>query len=507
LPVAAKIEIRGELYCTESQFIRLSETMVALGFERPTSPRNIVAGLLGRKANFELMRYVSFFAFDVVDYEEVLGFKTEMDKFAWLKDAGFVLPHPELLVSHEDVDAYLEKTKRLIEEDEVGLDGAVFSYNDLGLHAELGNTSHHPRYKMSFKWQGQTAQSTIKSVTWATSRLGIVTPVAVIEPVFLSGAQITNITLHNAAHVRAYNLKAGDVIEIVRSGEVIPKFLQVIEAASGEYSWPKKCPACGTALVFDDVRLKCTNVTGCPAQQLGTILNWIRSAEIDDLSEKRLVHLMNAGLVKTMADLYKLKVEDFYEIPQTKEKMATKLFGNIQASRHLSLARFMNGLGIEGTGLTSWEKLIEEFPSLKALQNASAADIEAVEGFAEKSANQIVEGLELRRGLIQSLLDAGVKPTAPSAAAVEARAHGALIGKTIVITGALSRPRDEVEAAIKAAGGKLAGSVSKNTFAVVTEDPTSDSSKMRKARELGVKTWSEQDLWQHIEKGERGATE
>jgi DNA ligase (NAD+) len=497
LSITDKIEVRGELYCTESQFMRLSESMVELGFDRPTSPRNIVAGLLGRKGNAELMRFINFFAFDAVVYEGVLTFKTEMEKFAWLAKQGFNLPMHERLVTPAGVDAYLERTKKLLEEDEIGLDGAVFTYDDLALHEELGNTSHHPRYKMSFKWQGQTAQAKIKKVTWATSRLGVVTPVAVIEPVFLSGAKITNITLHNAANVKAYNLKSGDVIEIVRSGEVIPKFLQVVTAAAGEYLWPQQCPACSANLLFDDVRLKCPNVQSCPAQQLGTIVNWIRSAEIDDLSEKRVVHLIDAGLVTSMVDLYKLSVEDFYKLPQTKEKMATKLHGNIQRSRTLPLARFFNGLGIEGVGLTSWEKLLTFFPTLEAMLAANASDIQAVEGFAEKSATQIVNGLKEHRTLIQELLSAGVTPTAPTTNHQNAEG-GALFGKTIVITGALSRPRDEVEAVIKAAGGKLGSAVSKNTFAVVTEDPNIDSSKMRKARELGVQTWSEVDLMKAI---------
>ncbi len=488
-------EIRGELYCTEGNFLRLSDEMAQMGLERPTSPRNIVAGLLGRKVHFELSRYFSFFAVDFIpggDGRAAPRFKTEVAKFEWLGKVGFSLPHPERLGDRNDIQRYLEYVKGLIAEDEIGLDGAVFSYDDLALHEELGVTAHHPRYKLSFKWQGQTAVSTIKEITWATSRLGIVTPVAVIDPVFLSGASITNITLHNAAHVKAFNLKKGDRIEIVRSGEVIPKFLGVVEAAHGHYRWPDKCPDCGTRLVSDDVRLKCPNATGCPAQQLGAILNWIRCAEIDDLNEKRLVPLMEAGLVSTMADLYKLREEDFLVIPQTREKMAAKLYSNIQASRKLPLASFLNGLGIEGAGRTTWEKLLEHFSGLDEIQSATAGDISAIEGFAEKSANQIVTGLAMRRPWVRELLSAGVEPVAP-AGGVRAL-DGPLAGLQFVITGALSAPRAEVEKWIKQAGGKLASSVSKNTHAVVTEEPDSGSTKMKKARELGVKIWNEQHL-------------
>jgi DNA ligase (NAD+) len=347
---------------------------------------------------------------------------------------------------------------------------------------------------MSFKWQGQTATSVIREVTWATSRLGIVTPVAVIEPVTLSGAVITNVTLHNAAHVQAFDLKAGDQIEIVRSGEVIPKFLQVVEAAQGTAKLPKVCPSCQSDLVFDDVRLKCPNSETCPAQQLGSILNWIRAAEIDDLSEKRLAALMSAGLVRNMVDLYHLQLEDFFKIPQTKEKMAAKLFKNIDKSRHLPLARFLSGLGIEGAGVTTWEKLLNEAPNLKALLALTPEQIEAIEGFAEKTAEQIANGLQSKKPLIDALLAAGVKPEAAATIASD----GPLIGKQLVITGSLSRPRAEIERVIKAAGGKVASAVSSVTHAVITEDPTSTSSKMQKARKLGIPVWSEADLQRQL---------
>lgn len=492
-----RIEIRGEVYCTEENFLKLSDTMAELGLDRPVSPRNIVAGLMGRKTHVDLARFFRFFAFTVVDYGGALRLKTEMDGFTWLGKNGFTLPFPKLVKGERQIDAYLAEVRDLIEADEFPIDGAVFGYNNLELHAELGNTSHHPRYKMSFKWQGDTAESVIKEIFWSPSRLGIISPVAVIEPVTLSGAQITNITLYNAAHVKAFNLKPGDRIEIVRSGEVIPKFLQVVTAASGDYAWPERCPACTSVLEFDGVRLKCRNVTGCPAQQVGAVLNWIRCAEIDDLSEKRLMPLVDKGLVKTMADLYRLSLDDFYVIPQTKEKMATKLYNNIQKSRSLPLAAFLNGLGIEGAGQTTWEKLLEVFPTLSALQKASVSEIVEIEGFASKTAGQIVEGLAARKAIIDDLLSAGVVPKAPEQGA---GGDGPLSGKTLVITGALSMPRADVEKAIKAAGGKTGSSVSKATFAVITDDPDSGSSKMKKAKDLGVQVWNEQKLWDIIER-------
>ena len=481
-------EIRGELYCSESNFIHLAEQMERLNLEKPTSPRNIVAGVLGRKHHGELARFFNFFAFDVIGGK---AFKTEIEKSKWLGTEHFRLPSVKLLKSGDDIESYLGEVRKAMSEDEVGCDGAVFSYNDLALHDELGNTSHHPRYKMSFKWQGETAQSKIKTIEWATSRLGIVTPVAVIEPVVLSGAKITNITLHNAAHVKTYNLKKGDVIELVRSGEVIPKFLAVVTSALGDCQLPTKCPSCESLLVADDVRIKCLQTLTCPAQKLGSILNWINCVEIEDLSEKRLLVMIEMGLVKETRDLYRLTVKDLLTLPATKEKMATKLFENIQKTKKLPLARFLNGLGIEGAGFTTWEKIVDEFSSLEAITALAPSDLEAVSGFAAKSAVQIVDGLAARATMIKQLLEVGVTP-------VEGKKRGqasqALADMQFVITGALSRPRAEIEELIKDHGGKLASSVSKNTSAVVTNETDSQSSKMVKAKSLGTPIWTEQDL-------------
>ncbi len=489
-------EIRGELYCFESQFFRLADEMAALNLDKPTSTRNIVAGILGRKTHVELARFFNFFAFDVAS--ENLAIKTEWNLFLQLKELNFHTPEPVLLNTKDDIEEYLEHVKNAMDEGEIGLDGAVFSYNDRSLHEELGATAHHPRYKMSFKWPGQTAKTKISEFLWETSRLGFVTPVAIVDPVFLSGASITNVTLHNAAFVKTYNLKKGDDIEIIRSGEVIPKFLAVISESPGSFSWPKECSSCHTGLEFDGVRLKCPNTKNCPAQQLRDILNWIKCAEIEDLSEKRLAPLLNSGLVGKKSDLYSLTVEDFLKMPFTKEKMAQKLYTNIQASKTLPLPNFLNGLGIEGAGITTWEKLLSIFPSLEAIQRATLEEIKTIDGFAEKSAEQIVSGLREKTSDIVNLLSAGVAPVAQSLSVSQTSSAHPLFGKQFIITGALSKPRSEIEKLIKQVGGVIGSSVSKNTFALVTNETDSSSSKMKKAKELGTAIWSEDQLLQKL---------
>ena len=490
------IEVRGEVYCSQHQFALLVEEMLDRKLERPNNPRNIVAGLLGRKSQIDLCHFFCFAAFEVIGLE---GIKSEEEKLNFLKTLGFRVVDHKILKTSNDIIAYLDEIKEWMDEDEVAYDGAVFSYNSLALQQSLGNTSHHPRFKLSFKWQGQSALSKIVRIDWSTSRLGIVTPVAVIEPVLLSGAKITNVTLHNAEHVKAYDLKSGDVIELIRSGEVIPKFLRVELKAPGEYAFPEKCPTCLSKLVFDNVRLKCENTDECPAQRSGFILNWMRAVEVEDISEKRLDQMIQIGLVEHVTDLYKLAVSDFLKLPSTQDKMAEKLFKNIQASKDVPLAKFLNGLGIEGAGLRTWEKLIEHFHSLEGIQSVTQEQLVEVDGFAEKSAEQIVHGLKERRDIIQGLLKVGVKPAVQKAKF--GPGEGPLAGQQFVITGALSLPREHIEKLIREAGGKASTSVSKNTSVLVTNEGDSNSSKMKKAKELGIPVWTEEALLQILNEG------
>lgn len=500
LPLANKLEIRGELYCTETSFLQLAEEMVRRGLDRPSSPRNVVAGILGRKEHNDLATYFAFFAFDLLVLEAEtslpeLGVQTEVEKMKELARLGFALPGARLCSSEAEIEVFLQETQKQMQSGDVGIDGAVFTYNDLMEHTRLGMTAHHPRYRLSFKWQGATAHAEIWAIEWDTSRLGSVTPVAVIEPVELSGAKIQNVTLHNAAFVRQYQLKPGDRIEIVRSGEVIPKFLSVIEPATGQIQIPTQCPSCGADLVDDGVRLICQNSKQCPAQKLRSILNWVQTVGIDDLSEKRLQQMLDLGLIDDIPDLYRLDQAKMLQMPMFKEKMADKLLRHIEQSRRPPLPEFLAALGVAGTGKTSWQSLLKAFPSLEAIQKASPEEIARQKGFAEKSAESIVSSLALKQELIASLLAVGVVPQTPRPAQSK---EGPLAGLTFVITGSLSRPRKEIEDLIQQAGGAVSASVSKQTKALICEAQDSQSSKALKARDLGVEVWSEELLMEAL---------
>lgn len=481
-------EVRGELFCRLSRFAALVEDMVARDLEAPTNPRNIVSGILGRKNHIDLASYFEFMAFDLLQSPQQLT--REQDKLSRLGDLGFALPYHQLIADTSGCDAFLAEVKAMMTDGDIALDGAVFSYDDISYQNQLGDTSHHPRYKMSFKWQGDTKVTTIERIHWETSRLGIVTPVAIVEPVELSGAMITRVTLHNAEHVKQHELKTGDVIEIVRSGEVIPKFLTVVSAAKGQGAWLENCPSCGHPLTFDGVRLRCPNSSGCPAQQSKSILNWIKATGIDDISDKRLEALLSSGLVQVIPDLYTLQHEDLTKLPLTKDKMATKIITNIAGAKTLPLAVFLNGLGIPGMGQSSWEKLTHHYDSLEAIRELTTEQVVAIDGFAAKSAEDVVDHLVAKSELIDELLAVGVSIIRPAKAAASAD----LADMKFVITGKLSEPRSAIEQKIKARGGKIQSSVSSQTSVIVCNDPESSSSKAKKARDLGVPFWSEDKL-------------
>lgn len=476
-------EVRGELYCSLSNFLALAEEMQSLNLAKPTSPRNVVAGLLGRKEHHHLARYFDFIAYDLLRP----NLDSEMAKLQLLNRHGFMLPDPQLLQDPTAVHLFLGQVEQRLADEEIAIDGAVFVMESLEQCRTLGYTAHHPRYKMSFKWQGETALSTIIAINWHTSRLGFVTPVAEIEPVTLSKATIKRVTLHNSSYVTLYNLKIGDQIEIVRSGEVIPKFLRVVKNSNGLRQLPQRCSRCSSILIDDGVRLICPDKTHCPAQILLMILNWIKCADIRDLSEKRLTLLVEMQLVHSIADLYRLTVDDLLQVPATKERLAQKLYQNITNSKKLSTEQLLSGLGIRGAGRATWRALLKKVGNLKNIFAMSADDIAAIDGFAEKSAQQIANGLKANKELVDELFNCGVQ-------IIDRTTNSKLAGQRFVISGALSQPRSYYQKLIEDYAGVLSSSVSKTTRAVITADQQATSIKIKQAKKLAVPLLDEQQF-------------
>lgn len=495
IPGNKNLEVRGEVYCIEKNFFVLSKEMTDMGLEAPTSQRNIVAGLLGRKENIQLCRHLSFQAFDLISDEKL---KKEHEKLDYLKESGFITPDYIVHKGAKDLKNRISEAKDFMGNGDYLIDGMVFVYDDLKLHGELGETSHHPRYKIAFKFAGETKVAKINEIEWGVSRNGTLTPVALIEPTELSGAMIGRVTLHNFGMVQNFQLTAGDKIEIIRSGEVIPKFLGVVEKSGNEFTYPQQCPSCNSQLKIEDIWLFCENEL-CPTKVKEEILNYVHKAGIDDVSDKRLDEMISKGLVETIPDLYRLKVEDFLLLEKVKDKLANKMFENIQKTKHQSLAQFISAIGVEGVSITKSEKIISQgYNTLEKIIGLTIDKLLQIEGFAQKSSESILKSLAKKKPLIEELVSVGVVVKADEVASGE----GPLKGLKFCITGELSQPRPQIEKMIKQQGGVIAG-VSKNLNYLVTNEEESSSSKYVKAKSLGVPIINE-DMLMKLIKGYNG---
>ena len=346
---------------------------------------------------------------------------------------------------------------------------------------------------MAFKFQGEVKTATIKEVKWNVSRNGILTPVAKINPTDLSGAQITNVTLHNYGVVRDSRLKPGDQIEITRSGEVIPKFLSVIQSIEGQVQLPESCPSCKKPVEIVDIRILCQNKE-CPAQLKESILNFIQKINIDDLSSKRLEEMMKVGLVKTIPDLYRLQFEDLMKLDKTKEKTANKLLENIAKTKNQTdLTTLLSSLGLSGGAYNKCEKIVKAgYDSIPKLKEMTLENLCSIDGFAEKSSKDLLYSLRGKFSTIDELIGLGLKPILPNGPKKEV---SQLNGQSICITGTLSEKRSLIEEKLRNAGMKIVKSVSKNTDFLLTNDSTSSSSKCKKkAKELEIPIINEQEL-------------
>lgn len=480
-----KIEIRGELYCDEESFFKLSLEMEKIDLEKPSSQRNIVAGLMGRKDNLELCRYIKFMAFDYLSDERLT---LEEEKFKHLKNLGFLIPEVEVHHTKKSLEDLIDRARHFMSEGEYQIDGLVFTFNKISHHEEMGETSHHPRYKMAFKFQGESKETMLKEIIWSVSRNGILTPVGEVDPVELSGAMISRVTLHNYGMVYANNLKSGDIIEIIRSGEVIPKFLSVVKSSNNEFVIPKTCPSCDSKVEIEDIRIYCKNES-CPGKIKEIILNFIQKIGIEDLSGKRLDELLKAGLVKTIPDLYRLSATDLMSIEKVKEKLSNKLIESIEKSKNVDLIVFLSALGISGGAFNKCEKVVRAgYDNIKKIKNLSVEDLMSIESFAEKSATDFLTSLREKHTVINELVDLGFTFT------VEETRETEISGKKICITGVLSEKRSVIEDKIRECAGIVVSSVSKNTDILVTNETDPNSSKYKKALELKIKIITEVEL-------------
>jgi len=335
----------------------------------------------------------------------------------------------------------------------------------------------------------------IESISWQVSRNGILTPVANVKPVELSGATVSRVTLHNFGMVKQNNLKVGDEIEIVRSGEVIPKFLSVIKESKNDFDFPKTCPSCKEEVTEKDIRLLCLNEF-CPDKIHDEILNFIQKIGIDDLSTKRLEELIKAGFVKDIPSLYELQKDQLLSMNKVKDKLADKILATIEKSKSANLIVVLSSLGISGGAYNKCEKIVlNGYDSIDKILTLTPAKLELIESFAEKSAKDFVISLESKKEIIMKLKSYGFLFVHEVANINESY----ISGLKFCITGTLTRKRSDLQKMVKTNGGIVQSGVSKDTNYLITNDVESSSSKFVKAKKLEISIISEEAFLKLLE--------
>jgi DNA ligase (NAD+) len=473
-------EIRGEIYMRLSVFKKYKGEFA--------NPRNLAAGAVKQKDPRKTRDYdLSFFGYDL----RGLAVKTEHEKFRAIESFG--IPIVEYKKVAKDFEAlkeaygyFLKKRDR----HDYETDGVVFRADSLAEQERLGVTAHHPRWAIAYKFQGDSGTTTLKDVEWSVARTNVITPVGIVEPVELSGATVTHVTLHNYGLMMNLGLRHGSKVVLIRSGGVIPKLEAVAEAGRGEkFAAPEKCPSCGEPTEVRDDFLYCTNKRGCRAAKMQELEHFIKVIEVDGFGEKLIERLYDNGFVLDPADFYALKKEDLLELERMGEVLATKLIGHIQAKRELPLDVFLRSLGIRELAKHASKLLAQKYGTLKALQEVSGEELSAIHTIGPVIAKEVVEGLKKKKGLIEKLLKqvrvVGARSPRPAASG---EGTSPLQGKKFLFTGSLlAMERSEAEKLVEAKGGEIASGVTQDLDYLVVGDGGGAGSKLDKAKKLQAK--------------------
>ncbi|MEN6428171.1 MAG: NAD-dependent DNA ligase LigA [Phycisphaerales bacterium] len=490
------LEVRGEVYMPTKSFAALNEARSEAGESAFANPRNAAAGSLKLlDARITATRNLSFFAYAIGEVSEPLA-ENHWHALQRLQELGLpVNPHikraKDIAEVIEICMSWADRRARL----DYQIDGMVIKVNRYDQRDILGATGRAPRWCISYKFPAERAQTVVESIAVQVGKTGNLTPVANLTPVLLAGTTVKRASLHNFDEMQRLDVRPGDTVLIEKAGEIIPQVVEVRRElrppGARPFPVPKKCPNCGTDVVKDEayVYVRCPN-PDCYGQ-LKERLRYFAGRDqmdIEHLGVALIEQLLDAGLVKTFADLYRLKKDDLMALERMGEKSVQNVLAAIEASKTRPLWRFLAALGIRHVGGQSAEVLADHFGSLDVLMNTGQEDLQTVEQVGPVMAESVYQYFRnpRHRAVIDDLLAAGVRPQPPT----PKKRTGSLQGKMLVVTGTLKDfSRQQAEQAIKEAGGKVSGSVSKKTdFVVVGEDP---GSKLQKARELGVEVIDE----------------
>ncbi len=493
--VPALLEVRGEVFMPLAAFETLNRRQGEAGERLFTSPRNAAAGSLRQKdPGITATRDLTLYAYQLGANEGGPRLRTHQEMLAWLETLGFpVNPNIEGLDDLESVFAFCERMQANRHSLGYEIDGVVVKVDDLGQRAEMGFTSRAPRWAIAYKFPPEEKTTVLRDIMVSIGRTGRATPFAVLEPVFVGGANVGMATLHNEDDVARKDVRPGDTVIVRRAGDVIPEVVGPVlakrPAKTKRWTFPKKCPECGQPLVRveGEANHHCVNVD-CPAQRVQRLVHWASrgAMDIEGLGEERVRQFVDAGLLEDAADVYGLTVERLVPLDRIGERSAQLLVDAVDGSRGRPLWRVLVGLGINHVGPTAAQVLARSFDDLDAIMAASVEQLTALDGVGPTIAQSLGRwfSIDRNRRLVQRLGAAGVN-FAGDKGAQTATIDDSLAGLTFVLTGTLAeRTRDEAAAEIAARGGKVTGSVSKKTSYVVAGE--SPGSKLAKAEELGV---------------------
>ena len=487
------IEVRGEVYMTNSDLVALNQTQAAEGLAPFANTRNVAAGSIRLLDPRECAkRPLRFFCHGVGDAAG-LGAASQSELLAWAVQAG--LPVAPETQTFESLDALVERGTALIEELhalDFEVDGFVVKVDRFDQQRRLGATAKSPRWAIAWKFEKFEATTKLAGIRVQVGRGGTITPVADLEPVELAGTTVSRASLHNADEVARKDIRVGDVLVVEKAGKVIPHVVRVEkhlrEGRLPVWHPPTECPECGTGVVkdTDGVYIRCPNVD-CPARMRERLKFFASrgAMDIEGLGDKLVEQLVATGLVCDYADLYRLTAADLEPLERMGKKSAESLVDQIAASRSRGLARAINALGIRHVGPRVATLLTQRFPTIEKLQAASVEELAEVHEIGDVIAESVHEWLasDYGRRVIDGLKQSGVDLEVPEAD--RSVTDGPLVGKTLVVTGTLAGfSRQAAEEAIRKAGGRASGSVSKKTDYLVAGEEA--GSKLDKARSLGV---------------------
>jgi DNA ligase (NAD+) len=492
-------EVRGEIYMTKQDFEAMNRRQTELGEKTFVNARNSTSGTLKlQDPKIVAQRNLRMFSYFLRSTDAPL--KSHYENIQLLQKLGFAVnDHTSICSTIEDVKKFCDRWQTQRSALPYEIDGVVVKVDSIAQQTELGAVAKSPRWAIAFKFPAQQVETELRGITLQVGRVGTITPVAELEPVFVGNSTVSRATLHNEDYIRDLDVRIGDTVIVEKGGDVIPKIsgvnIKKRPKRSAPFAFPKVCPDCGSKIFRPEgeAAYYCENFE-CPAQIRGRIEHFAqrRAMNIEGLGEAVIDLLVNEGLIHNIADLYDLKQDKVAVLERMGKKSAANLAEGIESSKSLPFHRTLFGLGIRFVGEGVAKLLADHFPSITALQHATQEELESIEGIGPRIAESVVRFFSDDHSvrLIERLMRAGVQMKSEKK---KTERLSAFAGKTFVLTGTLeSMSRDEAKEKIESAGGKTSSSVSKKTDYVVAGSDA--GSKLQKAEELKVAVLSEKDF-------------